>query len=72
MPDAMHHLVQDLALVLCTAALVTVVEGTRFVKDVLPMVDESKLAALRQVAIGLGLIFMTVYSRNPLRKRQQK
>ncbi|HSE28041.1 MAG TPA: cation:proton antiporter [Gemmatimonadales bacterium] len=25
MPDAMHHLVQDLALVLCTAALVTVV-----------------------------------------------
>ena len=55
-----------------TAALVTVVEGTRFVKDVLPMVDESKLAALRQVAIGLGLIFLTVYSRNPLRKRQQK
>jgi len=55
-----------------TAALVTVVEGTRFVKDVLPMVDESKLAALREVAIGLGLIFLTVYSRNPLRKRQQK
>ena len=55
-----------------TAALVSIVEGTRFVKDVLPMVDESKLAALRQVAIGLGLIFLTVYSRNPLRKRQQK
>lgn len=55
-----------------TAALVTIVEGTRFVKDVLPMVDEGKLAALRQVAIGLGLIFLTVYLRNPLRRRQQK
>ena len=54
-----------------TAALVAVVEGTRFIKDVVP-IDEVKLAALRQVAIGLGLIFLTVYLRNPLRRRRQK
>jgi branched-chain amino acid transport system permease protein len=46
-----------------TAALVVVLEGTRFVKDVVPMIDEPKLAALRQVAIGLGLIVLTVYGR---------
>lgn len=53
-----------------TAALVTVVEGTRFIKDVVPMVDDAKLAALRQVAIGLGLIILTVYVRNPLKRRR--
>ncbi|MGH7278023.1 MAG: branched-chain amino acid ABC transporter permease [Candidatus Rokuibacteriota bacterium] len=46
-----------------TAILVAVLEGTRFVKDVVPMVDEPKLAALRQVAIGVGLIVLTVYVR---------
>ena len=53
-----------------TAALVTVTEGTRFIKDVVPMVDETKLAALRQVAIGLGLIILTVYVRNPIKRRR--
>jgi branched-chain amino acid transport system permease protein len=46
-----------------TAILVAVLEGTRFAKDVMPMIDEPRLAALRQVAIGLGLIVMTVYVR---------
>lgn len=46
-----------------SAILVVVLEGTRFVKDVVPMVDEPRLAALRQVAIGLGLIVLTVYTR---------
>lgn len=46
-----------------TAILVAVLEGTRFAKDVLPLVDEPRLAALRQVAIGLGLIVLTVYVR---------
>jgi branched-chain amino acid transport system permease protein len=46
-----------------TAILVVVLEGTRFVKDVLPMIDEPRLAALRQVVIGLGLIVLTVYGR---------
>jgi branched-chain amino acid transport system permease protein len=46
-----------------TAILVAVLEGTRFAKDVLPLVDEPRLAALRQIAIGLGLIVLTVYVR---------
>lgn len=46
-----------------TAILVVVLEGTRFAKDVMPMIDAPRLAALRQMAIGLGLIVMTVYVR---------
>jgi branched-chain amino acid transport system permease protein len=53
-----------------TAILVVVLEGTRFVKDVLPMIDEPKLAALRQVVIGIGLIVLTVYGRAVGSKRQ--
>ena len=46
-----------------TAILVVVLEGTRFVKDLVPMLDAPRLAALRQIVIGLGLIVMTVYVR---------
>jgi branched-chain amino acid transport system permease protein len=46
-----------------TALLVAVLESTRFVKDVLPMIDEPRLAAARQIVIGIGLIVMTVYVR---------
>ena len=46
-----------------TAILVGVLEGTRFAKEVLPMIDAPRLAALRQIAIGVGLIVMTVYVR---------
>lgn len=57
-----------------TAILVVVLEGTRFVKDVVPMIDEPRLAALRQVAIGLGLIVLTVYTRRlgGLRPRKRR
>lgn len=46
-----------------TALLVSVLESTRFAKDVLPMIDEPRLAAARQIVIGVGLIVMTVYVR---------
>jgi branched-chain amino acid transport system permease protein len=49
--------------VLGTAGLVAVLESTRFVKDVVPLLDEPKLAALRQIVIGLGLIVLTVHVR---------
>jgi branched-chain amino acid transport system permease protein len=55
-----------------TAILVVVLEGTRFAKDVMPMIDEPKLAALRQVAIGLGLIIMTVYVRKLAGRRRPR
>jgi branched-chain amino acid transport system permease protein len=46
-----------------TAILVVVLEGTRFAKDLVPMLDAPRLAALRQIVIGIGLIVMTVYVR---------
>jgi branched-chain amino acid transport system permease protein len=46
-----------------TAVLFVVLEGTRFAKDVMPMLDAPRLAALRQIVIGLGLIVLTVYLR---------
>jgi branched-chain amino acid transport system permease protein len=46
-----------------TVALVAVLESTRFAKDVMPFVDGPRLAALRQIVIGLGLIVLTVYVR---------
>jgi branched-chain amino acid transport system permease protein len=51
--------------VLGTTGLVVVLESTRFAKDVVPVLDDAKLAALRQIAIGLGLILLTVYVRRP-------
>lgn len=49
--------------VLGAAGLVAVLESTRFAKDVVPLLDEPKLAALRQIVIGLGLIVLTVHVR---------
>jgi len=46
-----------------TAILMLVLEGTRFAKDLMPGLDAPRLAALRQIVIGLGLIVLTVYLR---------
>jgi hypothetical protein len=45
------------------AVLFVVLVGTRFAKDVMPGLDAPRLAALRQVVIGLGLIVLTIYLR---------
>jgi branched-chain amino acid transport system permease protein len=44
-----------------TVGLVAVLESTRFARDVFPGLDAIHLAAGRQIAIGLGLILLTVY-----------
>jgi branched-chain amino acid transport system permease protein len=49
--------------ILGTAALYTVLEGTRFVKDVVPGLGAPQMAAIRQVVIGLGLVVLTVWFR---------
>jgi branched-chain amino acid transport system permease protein len=46
-----------------TAALVIVLESTRFARDLFPGLDATRLAAARQIAIGFGLIVLTVYFR---------
>jgi len=44
-----------------TVGLVAVLESTRFARDLFPGLDAIHLAAGRQIAIGLGLIVLTVY-----------
>ncbi len=46
-----------------TAVLYTVLEATRFVKDVVPGLGAPQMAAIRQVVIGIGLIALTVWFR---------
>ena len=46
-----------------TVGLVAVLESTRFARDVFPGLDATRLAAGRQIVIGLGLIWLTVYAR---------
>ena len=43
-----------------TAIVVVLVEGTRFLSDVFPWIDAPRLAAVRQMLVGIGLIALTV------------
>jgi branched-chain amino acid transport system permease protein len=43
-----------------TAVVVLLVEGTRFLSDAVPWIDAPRLAALRQIVVGIGLIALTV------------
>jgi branched-chain amino acid transport system permease protein len=47
--------------VLGTLVLMVFLEGSRFAKDFIPFVSDVKLAALRFMAVGLGLILLLLY-----------
>lgn len=47
--------------ILGTLVLMLFLEGSRFVKDFIPFVSDVKLAALRFMAVGLGLIGLLLY-----------
>jgi branched-chain amino acid transport system permease protein len=47
--------------ILGTLVLMIFLEGSRFVKDFIPFVSDVKLAALRFMAVGLGLILLLLY-----------
>ncbi len=47
--------------ILGTLVLMLFLEGSRFVKDFIPFVSDVKLAALRFMAVGLGLVGLLLY-----------
>lgn len=52
--------------------LVVFLEGSRFLKDLFPMIDEPRLAAARYIVVGLALILLILYRPNGIfiRRRQ--
>jgi branched-chain amino acid transport system permease protein len=43
------------------AAVMVLLEGSRFLKDVIPALDSDRLAAIRIIIIGVGLILLLIY-----------
>ena len=43
------------------AAVMVLLEGSRFLKDVIPALDSDQLAAIRIIIIGAGLILLLIY-----------
>jgi branched-chain amino acid transport system permease protein len=43
------------------AVVMVLLEGSRFLKDVLPMLDSDRLAAIRIIIIGVGLILLLIF-----------
>jgi ABC-type branched-subunit amino acid transport system permease subunit len=43
------------------AAVMVLLEGSRFLKDVIPGLDSDRLAAIRIIIIGVGLILLLIY-----------
>jgi len=47
--------------ILGAAAVMLLLEGSRFLKDVVPALDSDRLAAIRIIIIGVGLILLLIY-----------
>jgi ABC-type branched-subunit amino acid transport system permease subunit len=47
--------------ILGSAAVMLLLEGSRFLKDVIPALDSDQLAAIRIIIIGAGLILLLIY-----------
>jgi ABC-type branched-subunit amino acid transport system permease subunit len=47
--------------ILGAAAVMVLLEGSRFLKDVIPALDSDQLAAIRIIIIGAGLILLLIY-----------
>ena len=43
------------------AAVMALLEGSRFLKDLVPALDSDQLAAIRIIIIGVGLILLLIY-----------
>jgi ABC-type branched-subunit amino acid transport system permease subunit len=48
-------------LLIGAVTIMTLVEGSRFLKDLIHVFDATQLAALRLILIGLGLILFLIY-----------
>src|SRR5204862_570990 len=47
--------------ILGAAAVMVLLEGSRFAKDVIPALDSDQLAAIRIIIIGVGLVALLIY-----------
>lgn len=56
----------NLGLILGAGSIMLVLEGTRFLKDLIPALDGAQLAALRLGMIGLGIILLLILRPNGL------
>jgi len=56
----------NLGLILGAGSIMLVLEGTRFLKDLIPTLDGAQLAALRLGMIGLGIILLLILRPNGL------
>jgi branched-chain amino acid transport system permease protein len=57
--------------ILGTLVLMLFLEGSRFAKDFIPFVSDVKLAALRFMAVGLGLILLLLYRPQGILGREE-
>jgi branched-chain amino acid transport system permease protein len=57
--------------ILGTLVLMVFLEGSRFAKDFIPFVSDVKLAALRFMAVGLGLILLLLYRPQGILGREE-
>lgn len=51
----------NLGLAIGAASVLFLIEGSRFLKDLIPVLDATQLASLRLMMIGLGLILLLIY-----------
>ncbi len=57
--------------ILGTLVLMMFLEGSRFAKDFIPFVSDVKLAALRFMAVGLGMILLLLYRPQGILGREE-
>jgi branched-chain amino acid transport system permease protein len=51
----------NVGLLLGAGTIMALIEGTRFLKDAIPILDNTRLAALRLALIGVGIIVLLIY-----------
>ncbi len=51
----------NVGLLLGASTVMALIEGTRFLKDAIPILDNTQLAALRLALIGMGIIVLLIY-----------
>jgi branched-chain amino acid transport system permease protein len=51
----------NIGLLLGAGTIMALIEGTRFLKDAIPFLDNTRLAALRLALIGVGIIVLLIY-----------
>jgi branched-chain amino acid transport system permease protein len=51
----------NVGLLLGASTIMALIEATRFLKDAIPILDNTQLAALRLALIGIGIIVLLIY-----------